>query len=332
MAIESNPRTYAVAWLVEQRKNGNLDTDISIQRQAVWSHLHQSNLIMAILLGVPISNLCFEKADKGKKRKFKVIDGKQRTLTLCAFTEDKFPLSTKMRYKTVYTVDDANNTIVENISGMRFSELRYDLRNRILDYQLPITFIEPMEADERATVFYMGNQSVPLSNVHFLPVVLGEYIMNQFNELCTHSFITERMKLTTSQFRKRDDLKIIVQSLILNSDCDMGFSGKEIISFCDMIRDEAEKVNYEEIGDILDYLYFAIPEKRAYLRAVHVPIIMHVARKAKNAGVMQLEFGEKLDNFFLSRNEEYAAASLQGSARKANIQTRVRIMSEILND
>jgi len=315
MAINSNPRTYSVDWLVKQRKDGKIDTDISIQRQAVWSHLHQSNLIVAILYNVPISNLWFEKDGKG--RTYKAIDGKQRTLTLCSYVADEFPLSPKIRYGTVDGVD---------VTKMKFSELPEEFQKRILDYQLTVTLIDKMDAEERAIVFFMGNQSVPLTDVHFLPVVLGEELMNGFNQLCTRPFMLEKVRLTAPALRKRDDLKIMIQYLILKSGKEMGFSGKEIIQFCDEIRAGSIDVPNDEIVELLSYLNNAFPDKRAYLKLINVPVIMYAAQKAKEKSMDPQEFGEKVDEFFLEvkeeRNEEYSVAMRQGSAKKANVQAR----------
>ena len=323
MAINSNPRTFPVSWLVTQRKDGKIDTEISIQRQAVWSHLHQSNLIVAILYNVPICNLWFEKDGKGR---YKAIDGKQRTLTLCSYVADEFPLSPKIRYKEVDGVD---------VRGLKFSELSEDLQKRIMEYQLTITLIDKMDTEERAIVFFMGNQSVPLTDVHFLPVVLGEELMNGFNQLCTRPFMLEKVKLTTPALRKRDDLKLMIQYLILKSGKDMGFSGKEIIQFCDEIRAGSIEVPNDDIVELLSYLNNAFPDKRAYLKLISVPIIMYTAQKAKEKGMDAQEFGEKVDEFFLEvkeeRNEEYSTAMRQGSAKKANVQIRRDSMLKILD-
>ena len=321
MQINSNPRTYSVDWLVKQKRDGKIDTDISIQRQAVWTHLHQSNLIVAILYNVPISNLWYEKDG----RKFKAIDGKQRTLTLCSYVADGFPLSSKIRYKMVDDID---------ITGNKFSELPDELQKRILDYQLSITVIDKMDSEERAVVFFMGNQSVPLTDVHFLPVVLGEKIMNDFNALCTRPFMLDKVRLTVPALRKRDDLKLIIQYLILRFEKDMGFSGKEIIQFCDEIRAGKIIIPYDEVVDTINFMNTAFPNKRSYLKLINLPIIMRVAELAKNNGMDEKVFGQKIDEFFVDvkagKDEEYNLACQQGSAKKSNVKSRLFAMSKIL--
>ena len=331
MPINSNIKTHPVMWLVSLNEKGKLNMDISIQRQAVWSHLHQSNLIMTVMKDAPISNLLFEKIDDSKSNpKYNVIDGKQRTLTLCAFVNDKFALSSKMRYKLVETEDEAGKPITLDVTGKKFSGLNYDLRNRILQCQLSISVIDKMSAEDRAFVFFMGNQSVPLGTVNFLPVVLGEFIMEQINEITLHPFFTEKVRLTPAALRKRDDLKIIVLFLILRSDCDLGFSGGEIIAFCDMIRSGMEEVPREHIVTVLDYLDIAITGKRLYLRLMHVPPIMYLAQQAIDKNIDPTEFGERLDQFFTSPSNEFKEACLHGSSKKANVQARIEIMSRFL--
>ena len=324
MAIDSNLKIHPVSWLVGLREAGKINTDISIQRREVWDHVYKSNLIVAMLNNAPIANLCFEKDGKNS---FKVIDGKQRTLTLCSFVADGFPLSPKMRYREVDDVD---------VAGLKFSELPVELQNKLLEYQLSFSLLNPLSEDERDFVFFMGNQSAPLTKIDLLPVVLGETIMEEFNKLCAHPFLIERVKLTAPARRKRDDLKILVQYLILQSKRDMGFSGKEIISFCDDIRNGEIEIPYQKVTELLNYIYEAITEKRAYLKLIHLPVMLYVAQQAMENAVLAESLLEAFDNFFMEiidgKNEEYSFACQQGSAKKANVQLRQKNMSKILDD
>ena len=322
MAIDSNVKIYPVSWLVGLREAGKINTDISIQRKEVWDHVFKSNLIVAMLNNSPIANLCFEKVGKNT---YNVIDGKQRTLTLCSFVADGFPLSPKMRYTKV---DD------NSVAGLKFSQLPEELQNRLQNYQLSFSILDVLTEEERDFVFYMGNQSAPLSKIDLLPVVLGETTMESFNSLCTHPFLTERVKLTAPAKRKRDDLKILIHYLILHSKRDIGFSGKEIISFCDDIRSGEFIVEYWKVSDLLDYLFETITAKRAYLKLIHLPTILYVAQQAINKRIKPEALLEAFDNFFIDvnngNNPEYSLACQQGSAKKVNVQSRLKNMSKIL--
>jgi hypothetical protein len=90
------------------------------------------------------------------------------------------------------------------------------------------------------------------------------------------------------------------------------------------------------VVELLNYLNLAFQDKRAYLKLINVPIIMYVAQQAKGMGVEPKEFAEKIDSFFMDvqsgKNDEYSIACQQGSAKKANVQTRLSNMSKILGD
>ncbi len=157
--------------------------------------------------------------------------------------------------------------------------------------------------------------------------------MDTFNRLCDHSFMQEKIKLTAPARRKHDDLNIMLQYMILRSRPGIGFSGAEIMSFCDDIKNDEADIPADEITALLDYLDEAISEKRAYLKKVHIPIVLYVAQLAKEKDISPEEFGLRLDAFFenLPDDGEYMAACRSGSAKRTNVQTRMQIMSEMLD-
>lgn len=329
MAIESNAKVHPVSWLLAERVKGRMDTDISLQRQPVWNHQHQSNLILAMLNNVSIPNLWIEKVlnDKGKVAGYTVIDGKQRTLTLVAYLNNAFPISTKkMRYTEADGID---------ITGKTFSQLPEEFQDKLKEYQLTFSIMEPMTEDEREKVFYWLNQGIPVGDIQLIPSALGEVIMKDFVALCKHPFMLEKFRLTAPAIKNRDNLKMILYYMILKSGRDMGFSGKEVISFCDNIRAAEFKPDYAEVESIFDYLDKAIEKKRAYLKLINMPSLMYVAKEAMDKGMEPPTFGEKVDNFFhdvkTGLNPDYQAACMSGSVKKANIQTRVELLSKILN-
>ena len=320
MAIDSNLKIHPVSWLVGARAAGKINTDISIQRREVWDHIYKSNLIIAMLNNAPIANLCFEKEGRNN---FKVIDGKQRTLTLCAFVANGFALSKNMRYNMADGV---------NISGMKFSELPAELQEKLLTYQLSFSILDEMDEDERDFVFFMGNQSAPLTKTDLLPVVLVENIMLEFNRMAAHPFFTERIKMGLPGRRKRDDLKVLVHYLILHSKRSMGFSGKEIISFCDDIRSGEIHVSYDKVLELMDYLCNVMTTGRAYLKLIHVPTIMYVAQQALSKQIDADLLADKFDDFFMNISEEYISACRQNAYTKHNVHLRTEMMLSILED
>jgi len=321
MAIKPNIKMYSVSWLAKQNQDGKLNKNISIQRKEIWDNLKKSNLIVSLLISVPIESLLFEDADK---KSYNILDGKQRTLTLCAFVDDGFALSPKIRLKELDGVQ---------LVGMKFSDLPDEMKSKILDYQLSISVLDPMCAEDRAMVFFMRNQSVPLSKMDLTPVVLGEGPMNALEALCAHPFMTERVKLTAPAIRKRDDLKLLLQYMILRSGNDSGFSGTEIMTICDDIKNGEVETHADEITAVMDYLNEAIPSDQPKMKKIQIPMVLYVAQLAKGKKMKVADFGERLKQFFENQtpDSEYMALCQSGSARKTNVQRRVEIIRSILD-
>ena len=321
MPIKSNLDKHTVSWLSRQDAEGKLNKNISIQRKEIWDAEKKSNLIVSLLLDIPIESLLYEEAEDTS---FNVLDGKQRTLSLCAFVEDKFALSPKIRLKEL-----DGQQLVDKC----FSDLPEAMRNRILDYELSISVLRPLEEDERATVFFMRNQAAVLSKMDLSRVLLGEKSLDALQKICMHPFLQDKIKLTEPARRKNEDLLVLLQYILLDKRPDAGFSGAEIMTLCDDIN--AGEIDLDSIGftALLDYLDAAFPAKRQYFKKAHIPVALHVAKQAMAKGVSAVDFCARLDDFFayLDPEGEYMAACKSGSAKRANVQTRVRIMSRILD-
>ena len=81
---------------------------------------------------------------------YNVLDGKQRTLTLHQYVNNEFALSKQIR---IHEVDG------HTLDGLEYKDLPEKLQKRISDYQLSIMELDKLNADNRAIVFYMRNQS-----------------------------------------------------------------------------------------------------------------------------------------------------------------------------
>jgi hypothetical protein len=320
LAIKSNLEKHTVSWLKRQDAEGKLNKNISIQRREVWDAEKKSNLIVSLLLNIPLESMLLEECEDDSHN---VLDGKQRTLTLCAFVGDEFALSPKIRIKEIEGTE---------LSGLKFSMLPEPLKTRIMEYELSISILRPLDAEERATVFFMRNQAVALSKMDLSLVMLGEEAMDVFARLCDHDFMQHKIKLTAPARRKHDDLRVLLQYMILCHDSNMGFSGTEIMSFCDDIKSGEVTVNEGGICAVLDYLNAVFEEKRKYLKLVHLPMVLLTARDAHEKEMPCEEFAAKLDAFFegLEPEGESMLACKSGSAKRGNVQTRVRVMQDIV--
>jgi hypothetical protein len=318
MAIKSNLEKHTVNWLKAQDDGEKLNKNISIQRKEVWDQEKKSNLIISLLLDIPIESLLFEEAENDAHN---VLDGKQRTLTLCAFLNDKFALSPKIRVKEIDGTE---------LTGATFSSLPETLKRKLTEYELSISILRPLNTEERATVFFMRNQAVSLTKMDLSLVMLGEEAMNALDALCNHNFMLKKIKLTEPARRKHTDLQVILQYMILRLRPDTGFSGTEIMNFCDDIKNGEVEISSEEMTELLNYLDEALSEKRQYLKKVHIPVVFLAAQTAKDAGITAESFGRRIDAFFddLESKPDYAATYGSGSSKRTNVQARAKILCE----
>ena len=321
MPIKSNLDKHTVSWLKRQDTEEKLNKNISIQRKEVWDEEKKSNLIVSLLLDIPIESLLFEEAEN---ESYNVLDGKQRTLTLCSYVEDGFLLSPKIRLKEL----DGQPLI-----GLKFSDLSEAMQHRVLDYELSISVLRPLEENERATVFFMRNQAAVLNKMDLSRVLLGEQYLSHFQKICARPFLLNKIKMTEPARRKNEDLLVLLQYILLLKRPEAGFSGVEVMTLCDDINSGEIDLSDIDIMTVLDYLDQSFTDKRQYFKKVHIPITLYIATQALTKGITPADFGALLDAFFknLTPDSEYMIACQSGSSKRTNVQTRLRIMSEILN-
>lgn len=318
--IKSNKENHTITWLKSKDDAGKLNKSISIQRKEVWDAEKKSNLIISILSDIPIESLLFEEDGADG---YNVLDGKQRTLTITAYLDDRFGLCDKIRVKSI---DDFE------LTGKRFSELSEELQKKIKEYELSIATLRPLDAEARSLVFFMRNQAVPLSKMDLSRVLLGEEAMNTISELCKSPFFMQKVKLTEPARRKNEDLKLVLQYMILSSNVQNGLSGRAIMSLCDDIKNSEYTIDELAITRVLEYLDKAISEKKQYLKKVQIPIVMLIADAALESGMEPSVFGEKLNAFFesLDPNGEFMLSCKSGSAKKQNVQLRINTMKSAI--
>jgi hypothetical protein len=119
----------------------------------VWPRPAQSFLIETILLGFPIPKLFLhQKTDIRARTSLKeVVDGQQRTRTVVDFYHDKYRLGRKL-------------ADVPEASGLTYSELSDDLKERFLNYTLNFdTFVGASDEEVREVFRRMNSFTVPLN-------------------------------------------------------------------------------------------------------------------------------------------------------------------------
>ncbi|MCG9565940.1 DUF262 domain-containing protein [Vibrio chagasii] len=111
-------RDWTVETVVTQIEKGNIDLNPEFQRRNAWNDAKKSSLIESYLMGYPVPEIVLAEHPR-ERRKFIVIDGKQRLLTLCGFLlNEKYGAWKKPALKDLKDLKDLN--------GKTFQDLKSD--------------------------------------------------------------------------------------------------------------------------------------------------------------------------------------------------------------
>ena len=322
MAFKYSGDKHSVGWLAQNFDSGKLDTSISIQRREVWNPQMKSNLISSLIIGIPINPILLEESEDSADN-YLVIDGKQRTLTICDFLDNGFKLSKHMRYPYYEGFDYVDK---------KFEDLPERIRSRITDRELQFIVNRPLTEEEREKLFYFWNQAAPLTPAELLRAGLGEQIMNRVKTLTEHEFMTEKVKITRPGRKKYEDFQHLILYAMLqrayDKGNDIGFSKQEITTFCDDLKMNPNLLHADRINEILDYLNNAFHHKQDYLKKANLPMILLTANLAQKDNVSPDEFFIWADTLFEDLKDDPEYLKLCKSYKRADVQGRLSVILE----
>lgn len=311
---------WSINKLSKMYKNRALSFDMPIQRKEnIWDDKRKSLLIHSILSRYPIPFLYALK--KGKEYNF--LDGKQRLVTVFQFLDGKFKL-----HKETPSFNGVE------LAGKGFNDFSEDIRFQLEDGLFDIIKIEDASDKEAEEMFYRLNNGVPLKQIETTRAVLGNKHLSYIETIAKTPFFASKINLSKTARQRYTDQELILQVLALVHNADTGFSGKELESF---VKQQLKSVDLRNelqsrVENACYYLNEAFPRKRGkerILKKVHVPMLVKLVLdiQDKQLPIFPSEFGEWAKDFFSNIPEEYKMASLQGSAQKENVHTRLRVMT-----
>ena len=114
--------------------NGMLDIRPPYQREFIYSEKEQKAVITTVLKGYPLSSMYWVKRSEDAECMYEVMDGQQRTLSLCEYVAGKFSYDFK-----------------------NFFNQPEDIQKKILDYPLTVYVCEGEASEklERAIPFFV---------------------------------------------------------------------------------------------------------------------------------------------------------------------------------
>lgn len=127
--ISIETRKLSVETIIRRSRQEALILDPDFQRNDVWDITRKSRLIESIILKLPLPMFYFS-ADKDGK--FAVIDGKQRLSSIINFIRED------LDNYALYGLE-----FCTYFEGMKFSELPYNIKNRIYETEIYVTIVNP---------------------------------------------------------------------------------------------------------------------------------------------------------------------------------------------
>lgn len=302
--------------------SGKIRFDLAIQRRGVWTLEQKQNLIDSILNNYPVPPVYF--VDKGDKTQW-ALDGQQRTRSIVEFINGEYKLSAKMGLWI-----DEDGTTKHEVAGKFYEELHEDVKTKFNSTNISTVTFKDITEEEITEMFKRLNAGTPFKKIELTRIDMPTAITEFVNEISKHEFFDQKVTLSEKSKVHFADHELILQSLMLFTDHEKDFSGKEIRNFV-MEYDlcDSERANFVEV---LNYLNEAFPVKSAVLKKTSVPVIIKIASKALADAVKPEDFGAKVFEFITKQKSgsAYNNTVTSGSAKKDNIMKRLKIIEKAI--
>lgn len=159
---------WSVKEIAEMIDNGELNPHISLQRGFVWGLKEMSYLISSVLENYHINPIIVNKRDN----EYRVIDGKQRCLTL-----NKFILGGKdgkggFKISGLKHIEFETKEGIEyiDINGKRFCDLSEEMQDKLRTSVMSIAVYDNITDEKEKEVFIRSNKGKQLSSIELLRV------------------------------------------------------------------------------------------------------------------------------------------------------------------
>jgi len=331
----------AAKWWYTQRKN--IDMEPEYQRMGgIWSNEDRQFLIDSIVNDYDIPKIYVADFSKIKtnlnkdKKKFAVIDGKQRLEALFLFFENELPLSDSINFEADPT---------RRLGGLTYKDLltkHPDIADKIENFPLTVMHVVTDELDRINELFVRLNKGVALTGAEKRNAMIGP-IPHLIRRISEHEFFTECIKYTA---RRGQNLNAAAKLLVFEKS--EGIVDTKKIDLDTLVADgktlkEAEvDFLYESVIGVLDKMVLVFGKRDPILSSqgdipVYYWLIRNLGKSTlKNTRSLILEFLDKRkENRLLPTNKqdkmyiEYDLASRNANDHSA-IEKRVTLLKNYI--
>ncbi len=363
-------KTYVASQMVKDyekdigQKN-RLVFDCPIQRpEGLWSNVAQSLLIHSILQEYLVPNICIVQNGADDFEPMTVLDGKQRMTIVYKYITNGFSLSkTTPPVEVIVPEMDEHGNLIKDENGQtkthveyveiknkRFDKLPKEFQDKIRNFEFTATMITDATKKElEEQIFRLNNGKTPTAtHKAFMKggIDVAEAIRKR---ILGNNFFANRFAMSPAQERGGEDMKCAfhVLALLTNANFNKLTSG-DLTKIAEEMRvnwteGKLSEFDIEYCNDLLEALNYWLPKEEEFnqkevLTTVHIPIMVMNVEKARQMmddeelTVQQYKDFLKYwttEGFYL---EEYRECSEGSPSDKRNIERRINLMDEKLED
>jgi hypothetical protein len=204
--FERNTNTQYASWFLDLNVNKQLNLDPPYQRKSVWSQTYREFFIDSVIRNYPTQSVFLEIAvNADGPTEYKVLDGKQRLITLIKFTRDEFPAPDSLKDF--------------DIQGKYYSTLPDYLKIQIRGYTFAVETIKEGKPTELNEIFNRLNRNVAKLNDQELRHAQfdGEFI-RKMEALAMDPFWEQMRLFSNTRISRMGDVEYVSELYVLTAE------------------------------------------------------------------------------------------------------------------
>lgn len=223
------------------------DVDLALQRNEVWNNDKRSLLIHTILIDFPIPALYLNK----DKKKYLVLDGKQRLSSIKAFRNGKFKIA-----------EDSPPVDGISLKGKFYNDLSPELQQRFNDYVFDIILLDEITVEQRDTIFYRFNNGEQLTRFEITKALNYGSSMEKIFDISKYKFFAEKVNLSSVEKSRMLSQELVIQTIMMLNEADPSFDYMSVRKYAEKLKEDGiPEETISLVKETSDYLNKAFSGK-----------------------------------------------------------------------
>ncbi len=308
--------SYSLAAIIKKlTKNQIRDNHVLQRSSGQWKAIAKSELVSDILQGNSLTPIIISEEIKNGIPMHWLIDGKQRCTNIHEFFEDGFAISKNVQiYNIQYITEklDENGNVIFNEDGFpipeiktfdirnkKFSQLPDELKDKFLEYQLPVMMNLNCTKKKIAYDIARFNRCRPMNVAQNgwtgLEEIFAEYVDNIL-KMDFFKIDCDKSNYTNGNDKSGAMRRMIVEAIITSRYIDK--FNKDFRKMCEYLSEEASESVFIDFYTSIDRLSNAVTEKTSKLFNTKNSFLWFALfERFTTYGLPDERFGEFLDEF-----------------------------------